>query len=49
MSKRYGEYESINGGIANALMIDIDMLKQEVREQRREIKSLTREIERLSK
>lgn len=49
MSKRYGEFESINGGVANALMNDIDILEQEVREQRREIKRLARENERLDR
>ncbi len=46
MSKRYGEFESINGGIANCLMNKVDILEEEAREQRREIKRLTRELER---
>ena len=49
MNKKYGEYESVNGGVVNGLMIDIEALEQEVREQKREIKRLTRENERFSR
>jgi len=48
-SRRYGEYEQVNGGVANGLMNDVERLEQEVRDQQREIKSLSREIERQNK